>query len=64
MPFRATARALACASGHFLSRICATPRRVLLGRRRHDAGACELEQRMFELETHKVSTLHLGGFLR
>jgi hypothetical protein len=54
IPFRATARALSRA----------IPARFLSGCRRHDAGVCELEQRMFELETHKLSTLHLGGFLR
>lgn len=64
IPFRATARALSRASGQFLSGIRAIPARFLSGRRRHDAGVCELEQRMFELETHKLSTLHLGGFLR
>lgn len=64
IPFRSTARCLARASGQFLTWLRASPARFLTGRRRHDAGADELEQRMFELEVQKLSTLHLGGFLR
>jgi hypothetical protein len=64
MPFHATARSLACASGQLLRRIRAIPARFLLGRRRHDAGVCDLERRMFELETHKISIRYLGGFPR
>jgi hypothetical protein len=64
MPFHETARTSARASGQFLSRIRAILARFLLGRRRHDAGVCDLERRMFELETHKISTRYLGGFPR
>jgi hypothetical protein len=64
MRCRATAHVLARASDQLLSLLRAIHPRFLPSRRPREAGVCDLSQCMFELETHKLATLHLGSFRR